>query len=70
MTDETKIEFSQKNADQCVFSEVDIRARARMSADSKLTYKDATRMVFMADELLHRAYLDGIPPLKINRGSK
>ena len=61
-----RISFSAKNPKQDIHREVELRIRERMSGDAKLTYSDAMRATFVADETLHRAYLNNAPPLKLN----
>ena len=39
-------------------------AREKQSANAKLTFKDAVRLVFLADPDLNRAYNDATPPLR------
>lgn len=51
-----------------VFAEVDRRIRETMSKDVKLTYGQASKMVFTADPKLHREYLDTDPPVKFSMG--
>ena len=61
-----RITFSERNPRKDVFREADLRIRQRMSADSELSYGDAMKQVFAADEDLHRAYLGSVPPRQFN----
>ena len=62
-----RITFSERNPQKDVFREVDLRAKLRMSADSKLDYKTAVKQTFLADEDLQREWLDTTPPLRHNQ---
>jgi hypothetical protein len=45
-----------------VFQEVDRRTRLEIAKNSKMTYRDATRVVFAQDPELHREYVHTDPP--------
>jgi hypothetical protein len=61
-----RIEFSARNPRRDVHREVELRIRERMTRDGKLSYTEAMRATFAADQNLHRAYLDNAPPLRPN----
>jgi hypothetical protein len=60
MSNET-IKFSERNPEKDPYKEFDIRARAKMSANSALKYGDAIKAVRYEDPELTRAWLDGTP---------
>jgi hypothetical protein len=60
-----RIQFSARNARRDIHEEAHLRVRERMSADAKLNYGDAMKLVFAADPDLHKLYLDNEPARKL-----